>query len=275
MRGVEKGYWRACRAATEAWAEGRRRDGRPVSAVSAAGARERGKKRKGERGSETSARARASSRWLSPQQQGRPDPVIFPSRRFGRQQRQALPLPSARPIIRHLSLRGMRLAAARRLLLSPPRPPPARRSFAASASACSSAAPDDAGPRTSGRNLLARYAPGAPPIPSASDVPLEQLLDRTAAVGAPAGDVGRPDELVPSPSSSHEQQQQQQLDRPSPDRPRVEMQDVLTPAHPAKGDGRMVVAGVEVPVKPERPGDEGAFSPALALAVSRACSHAH
>jgi hypothetical protein len=98
------------------------------------------------------------------------------------------------------------------------------------------------------RNVLARYAPGAAPIKSTSDVPLTTLFGgetgAPAAAGTKNGDP-TPSLLPPSP----------------PQRPMVMLEDVLTPAAPPAGAGPMTVAGVEVPAKPERPGDEGARAP--------------
>lgn len=99
---------------------------------------------------------------------------------------------------------------------------------------------------TASRDVLGRYAPGAAPIKSRSDVPLTTLLGE-AASGDPKRSQVAQAKALPKPS----------LLQPSLQRPMVMLKDVLTPAVPRAGAGPMTVAGVEVPVKPERPGDEG------------------
>lgn len=99
---------------------------------------------------------------------------------------------------------------------------------------------------TSSRNVLGRFERGAPPLPSSSDVRLEVLL------GEGAGE-----QMAPSPGGPAEVEsdgQQQALSAP--------LEEAANSAHKGShGEDEdtkaMVVAGVEIPLKPVKPGDEG------------------
>lgn len=113
---------------------------------------------------------------------------------------------------------------------------------------------------TSSRNVLGRFERGAPPLPSSSDVGLEVLL------GEGAGG-----QMVPSPGGPAEVEsdgQQQALSAPS----EKAANSADKGSHEEDADTKaMVVAGVEIPPKPVKPGDEGpsflplSFPPILSL----------
>lgn len=95
---------------------------------------------------------------------------------------------------------------------------------------------------TSSRNVLGRFERGAPPLPSSSDVGLEVLLGEGAGV-----------QMVPSPGGPPDGQQQA-LSAPSEEAAKSTDRS----SHEEDEDTKaIVVAGVEIPPKPVKPGDEG------------------